>query len=764
MRHLHNRLTQIIRSALPALLIIFGAVLYSCTDPVESKTEIEIEQSESVKNFEWNEIEGSVHFYAPAEWTAEAEANWIKLSVSKGKSGEAKVLFTLKKNDSIDSRETTITITSLSSKVKVNVKQGGNADAVRIMDPATIENYDKFYCPAKYNDGFSGGPEAMLRSDSKWSWWRMRQSEHFFVFWMPGFGDDPNSSSVPADLRVDIDDLLAKAEQFYTTNVEKLGMVEVGNGKSRLDQYKMQIYLLYQKEWLATGSGYDNMIGALWVNPSTCKPVGATIAHEIGHSFQFQAGADKVMNGEATVTEFGVDGGFRYGYGDYGAGGCAYWEQCAQWQSFQDYPDQAFGYDTQVWLANHHRSFLHENFRYASYWFPYYFTQLHGIGTFAKIWKESKYPEDPIQAYTRLVCNEDLETFYDEYFQYVQHCAFYDFDAVKQYGTASAKNYSTNLLVNDNGNYQVSYENCPGTTGFNLIPLNVVSGEEIEAEFNSVDPSSSLLAGDPGRNLDGDGVLQSTVTSYNKQNNKDASYRFGFVSINSSGVIDYGQMYKGTSGTAKYTVPANTQKLYFAVVGTPTVYLRQAWDDNNTNDEQWPYEVGFKNTDLLGNVDIPKGNPESIEIEHNINLNSGLDTYVLGTLNLLDNGDMAKIAKAFRLQPSQIAAKTLSDDNVLETSPDEGEIVIALTQPDGTLSYDYSANGIGFWCNADGSAGNWGPSAPTYFEYIPNSFSLDYGHRYGVSIAGETYTIKPTIVYKHNGTIYKAVIALNLVF
>ena len=71
-------------------------------------------------------------------------------------------------------------------------------------------------------------------------------------------------------------------------------MAVLGEGKSMLDDYKMQIYLIYQDEWLATGSGYDDKIGALWVNPSTCHPVGSTIAHEIGHSFQYQVYADKV--------------------------------------------------------------------------------------------------------------------------------------------------------------------------------------------------------------------------------------------------------------------------------------------------------------------------------------------------------------------------------------------------------------------------------------------------------------------------------------
>ena len=48
---------------------------------------------------------------------------------------------------------------------------------------------------------------------------------------------------------------------------------------------------------LSIAEGYnifaDDKIGALWVNPSTCKPVGSTIGHEIGHSFQYQVSADK---------------------------------------------------------------------------------------------------------------------------------------------------------------------------------------------------------------------------------------------------------------------------------------------------------------------------------------------------------------------------------------------------------------------------------------------------------------------------------------
>ena len=119
-----------------------------------------------------------------------------------------------------------------------------------------IPNFDKYYKPYEFSD------MDMFNYNSKYSWYRYKQSEHFFVFWEAGFGDNPNSENVPSNLRVDIDDLLAKAEQFYNTNIVKTKFSEVGKGKSYLDIYKMEIYLVYTTEWLATGSGYDNVIGA----------------------------------------------------------------------------------------------------------------------------------------------------------------------------------------------------------------------------------------------------------------------------------------------------------------------------------------------------------------------------------------------------------------------------------------------------------------------------------------------------------------------
>lgn len=323
-----NRIFRIAaKGTLGVLLATTPLVFTACDEDEDIVYDISADESQLTKTVAWNEVESSIAFSATAEWTASVDksTSWITITVPSGKAGNVKMPILLTENDEDAERSAKVTIRCGENVITITVTQSANPDAAHIMDASTIEDYDKYIIPASYNEGFSKGAEGMLRSDSKWSWWRMKQSEHFFAFWEPGFGDDPNSEDVPEALRVDVDDLLEKAEMFFETNVTKLGMATLGEGKSVLDKYKMQIYLLYQTEWLATGSGYDDVIGALWVNPSTCKPVGSTIGHEIGHSFQYQVSADKLFTGEAAYENDILPVGFRYGFGENGAGGCAYW-------------------------------------------------------------------------------------------------------------------------------------------------------------------------------------------------------------------------------------------------------------------------------------------------------------------------------------------------------------------------------------------------------------------------------------------------------
>ncbi|MCR5180159.1 MAG: DUF4859 domain-containing protein, partial [Bacteroidaceae bacterium] len=79
-----------------------------------------------------------------------------------------------------------------------------------------------------------------------------------------------------------------------------------------------------------------------------------------------------------------------------------------------------------------------------------------------------------------------------------------------------------------------------------------------------------------------------------------AGWRYAFVAYTSKGERVYGQVGKDKTGTASLTIPASCSKLFFVVMGAPTAYWRHPWDDDDTNDEQWPFRVRFENTNLLG--------------------------------------------------------------------------------------------------------------------------------------------------------------------
>ena len=433
--------------------------------------------------------------------------------------------------------------------------------------------------------------------DAKWSFKHSKESDHFVVFWDSRFGDNPNASSVPSNMRVDIDDLLKKAEKFYETNVEKLGMVVTKQGKSQLDRYKMMIYLLYQTEWLATGSGYDNVIGALWVNPSTCQPVGSTIAHEIGHSFQYQTYCDNIYRGKANDFR----SGFRYGYPG-SNGGNGFWEQCAQWQSYQDYPSEAINsYHFDVWMKNHHRHFEHEFMRYASYWFQFYWTEKHGLTTLGRIWNESYYPEDASQTYTRLFCENSYEEFMRQCFEYAQKTTTFDYDHVRSYVGTKYTRYSVSLINVADGWKQIAYAKCPQPTGFNAIALTVPEvGTEIKVSLKPLAAGSALASGDAGTLVDADGNKVATVKNYNSTS--VAGYEqlaYGYVGIKTDGTRVYGDMNLATpdaEGTTSFTVNEKLRYLWVVVQGAPTKYFQSPWDDKESTDHQLPYQIKIEGT------------------------------------------------------------------------------------------------------------------------------------------------------------------------
>lgn len=773
-----NKFLRIVASAM--MCWGMATVMGGCSDDDMSKSMADydprykgsVEFGTADYNVEGDPAEVPVTFSSDMAWTAAMYADgeicdWATVSPAAGEAGEnLQVTVAVQGNESLEhARTCTLQIVTEKGENKsVSISQNYK---VVMRDPNEIQDYDKYICPASGNPHFEKGAEFMLRQDSYYSWHRMKQSEHFFVFWSPEFGADPNAETVPASMRVDVDDLLDKAETFFNTNVNVLKMATLGEGKSMLDDYKMQIYLIYQDEWLATGSGYDDKIGALWVNPSTCQPVGSTIGHEIGHSFQYQVYADKVNKQGAPAD---LHHGFRYGFGPDGAGGCAFWEQCAQWQAQLDYPGEMFGYDLDVWKKNYHRHFNHEWMRYASYWLQHTWVEKHGIEAYGRIWQESEFPEDPLQTYQRLYCRGDLNVLYADLYDYASHMVYYDLKFAnndKKPVTVPDQvkgDYSTDLYKVGDLQYQVGYVSCPGTTGFNVIRLKVpAAGTVVSTTVNALAPGSALAKGDKGEQVDGDGKVTGKTTTYNASDNSSSSYRFGYVAIVNGRPV-YSEMSEGAEGTASYAVPAGADELYFVIMAAPDVYNRHYWNDKEDDDEQWPYTLTLSGTDVESYnevVDVvidPNAEPKNVEL--NIKVHGTVDaTYEFAHYNIAYY-DNAAICYAFCLMPEDFA-------DILQHSSEglaEGKICMRLKLPDGTYSYEDNCGGElgGFWCNAAGEPQGWGDDARTYTK-LHTIYDMEVGFMPGTITVGETYPQIVELVYTKDGKKYIATLKFDFI-
>ena len=592
------------KKLLSLLLALAPALFFSCTqeeDPwttflsdYDSTYKSTLKLSRDSVSADCDETRVAVKVTSDYKWyieIPEEAQTWLSADVMYGLGGgTTKVYFYFTKHEDAQDREATVTFRSGKSKKKMIFSQ---ALPTLVLDEADVQDIDRYYQPKEFSFD-------MLRSDSKWSWCRSKQSEHVVVFWDKQYGEyglygermgventSPSTCSTSA-MVVDIDDLLKKAEIYYKVNTETLKFSEPGTGKSSvLDDYKFEIYILYQSEWLATGSGYDNHIGALWVNPSTCKPVGSTIAHEIGHAFQYMTFCDWLkeqgITGDDALYASGNQGpGWRYGFGASGAGGNAFWEQTAQWQSYQTYKSEAFdAYYSQGFFDSIHLHVLHESPRYSNYMIHWWWVEnTQDITFIGRMWREAEYPEDPCETYMRLMGYDNAE-FNDDIWRYAAHCCTFDMDEIRSEAKASIGKTATTKFKADGDAWRINDQYAPESTGSNAILLSSAAGKTVSAAF--------------------EGLYEMTGSTYKCGPKSNAGWRYGFVSYNKDGSTTYSDIFSDPEGTATFEVPSNSSKLWFVVSGAPVKYERHPWptDDKAETDKydnKWPWRATFTGT------------------------------------------------------------------------------------------------------------------------------------------------------------------------
>lgn len=645
------------------------------------------------------------------------DKDWVTSNPMNGAANElAIVTFTVGKNTNTVERTAVVRVKSGASVREISIIQ---KSSVGTIDPSAID-VSKIYIPQELR-GMN-----LYSSSSTWFYGRSKQSEHFIVFWAKGY--DEYGIVTPTDYsnstyRVNIDDLLAKAEQFYVMNVNTLKFVTPG--ASQTDKYKMMIFLLYQTDWLATGAGYDNTIGALWVSPGTCQPVGSTIAHEIGHCFQYQVYCDH-----------GGNSGWRYGFG--GNGGNTFWEQTAQWQSYQSYPEQAFdNYNFQVYIDNCYHSTFHEWQRYASYFIHYYWADKHGIDFIGKLWQQSGSPgqEDPAQAYMRLT-GINLEQYNNEQFDFARKMVTWDLDALRDRGKNYIGSHHCSLNKVEDNYWQVSADNCIENHGYNVIRLNVpATGTAITANFVGI-------AGASG---------------YHVINVQYAGWRYGFVALKNDGTRVYSDMYSANSGAASFTCPDNCINLWFVVSGAPIVYWPHAWDEDATNDEQWPYKVKFDGTSIYGAIEFTANDhPHDTTFVYNVSFPLSASSYSGTSVTI----DVVKLCYSFVLSSTEITS------NIGLPSSTKSIKFYGINR-NGSLVSTTTANGYGHWFDSAGNVCTWGSGTSgtnkVFSEFDAAKFVFTLGQHPGRCVAGDVYKIKQALVYSPAaGQTYTATFEFNI--
>lgn len=585
-----------------------------------------------------------------------------------------------------------------------------------------------------------------------WSKSRSKETANAIILWDKGYGKVSPSNAEPA-YRVDIDDLAAKVEEFYALEISRLGFVD--EASSNLSKYKVMVLLNHSSEWVCFGSGYDFEVPALWLSPMTCKPVGQSVAHEVGHSFHYMCYSEASDHGRLPA----VQTGFHSPVGR----GSVTWEQTAQWQSLQSYPELMFDQSIGVFRNSHNYAMTHEWHRYQSYWFLYYLCQRYGdITTVAQVWNR---PETRVADFNQALMDLkglSVAELYEMYYDYAKRLVTWDLDVCAPYRARYVGDLAYRCAAVGEREYQVALSSCPQSTGFNAVPLAVPqAGTEVSVDFTAISPTSKLADDDPGQYLDGDArLVASSKRRYNSVSSSLRGFRLGFVALMANGERRYYDENRvcctgigERTERLSLTVPEGAERLWLVVSPALSAYIQHKWDESIEGDDMWPYRIKIEGTDLASSATVhvsptlDQRAPGDITLTYDVRFPTSATDYVSAQLTLSPR-EQAAVATALQLTPADMAARMQAYS---ASGPSAGKLMFCAAKADGTLARSGStANGYGHWFGADGNVSPYA-SGRVFSEYEPSTMTFTLGQYPGRLREGQEFTIRQALQYRTAG-------------
>ena len=514
-----------------------------------------------------------------ARYTALAERiDYAKKVAKWWKDSERKATNVANLNNNITASESRLTDTSLTNdQLTATVASLDNS----------IEAVDKkIYC-----SGSACGSRTKLQDDNnQWSFLRSLQSKHWIVFWEKEYG-----TKVPAN----VESMLEMGDKCFELYANQLGFVVPEQGKSKTDTYKMIIRLKSTGDWIAEGSGIDDQIGMLTLSSWAYQSRGGqTVAHEIGHCFQYQVHCD---NGDWN--------GWMYNW--HQSTQNPFWEMCAQWMAYVYLPNKLF--NDNEWLNKSinslHRHPLGGYLSYENMFFQNWFVHKHGWDAIGRLWNDCRDPEDPFETYMRTrmtgTTAQKVDQFGDEMWEFGARMTTYDLDPIRDLGKNKIGYRNQTKLTKDRAGFWTPEKgDCIENWGNNAIKLNVpAKGKTVYAEF----------------------IGEASKDGYTAYNTQKAGWKYGFVALLNDGTRIYTPIttstYKEPEGVSVFESPGNIKNLWFVVTGAPTSYWSRDYINwGETPTEQWPYRVKFYQTNVEGNTNnngVPTGVIDNMAEERN---------------------------------------------------------------------------------------------------------------------------------------------------
>ena len=605
--------------------------------------------------------------------------------------------------------------------------------------------------------------------DGKYTWSKTRsvESDNVVIFWDKYYKTNPKNLPKNDFYYVDIDDLLQKCESFFDLEINKLGFVDPQT--SNLAKYKVMVLMNHTDVWTCYGGGYDYQVSALWLNPSTCKPVGHSVAHEVGHSFHYMCYAEHSNHRESDTDNTG----FHLACGN----GQAIWEQTAQWQAAQSYPELMFDQSIGIFRNSHNYAFSHEWHRYQSYWFHYFINQYYNdITTVAQVWNQPMMGQKRGEASDfnqALMALKGLSTrdLYKLYFEYACRLVTWDLDACKPYRNPYIGDFNYRCVLTDDTigagsvpvrSYQVALASCPQGTGFNVIPLQVpTAGSEVTTSLTGLNVGAPLLDEDPGEYLDGDSryvkVSQRKYVIGGPRTSR--GFRMGYVALMNDGTRRYFsedsvycQGISQASADFSMTVPEGVSRLWLVVSPALKTYYTHRWDDKIEKDDMWPYKFSLSGTDIGSNAlvyvspTLDGREIGNVTFTYDVTFPRSTSDYS-GASVVVSGQAAATLGTAFQLDPSSIAAKMQTWS---QQGPANGRVMFYAVNPNGSLAAKGStANGFGHWFNTSGTVCPY-ENGYLYSEFTPSSMTFYVGQYPSRLQYGKTYTIRQALRYRYD--------------